>query len=140
MRSCQMRAVATAASTRQGGHRPGEASTRPASAGGGWLPVAAAVVVAAVMPVPVVMIQPVAELVPGAVVVAHIAAGPAGGLVGGPTRAVAAGAEGGRARGVAVPATIAAHDHGLPGPLIDVDDDPPVRGAQRDLPHRAVVQ
>ena len=102
------RAVAGAVNARGSGGRVNEAgrvpprggSTRPASAGGGWLQVAVAVVavalivtvvvpVAAVVPVTtlvaVVTVLPVAEFVPGAVVVAHITAGPASGPVGGPT-------------------------------------------------------
>src|SRR5262249_21737031 len=85
----RQRAVAGAISARDcAGHvdeagraPPRGGSTRPASTGDGWLPVAVAVVVAVVMPVTTV-VMPVAKLVPGAVVVAHVTVGPAGGHTG----------------------------------------------------------
>src|SRR5262249_50715975 len=109
------------------------------AAGSRCLPAALAVVVVPPVMVAVVVMPTVAPVAvitvaPVTVVVACITAGPF---------SVAAGAEDGVDHRLTVPAArraAAVHDRGLPSPLVDVDYDAPVRGRQRDLPHRAVVQ
>src|SRR5579871_5941104 len=82
-----------------------------------------------------------------AVPVALVPVGPVAGVLARVTRAPPGGAGGSRAgantvarhdRGVVAPAGAAmTQDRRVPGALVDIDDDAPVRGSQRDLPHRA---
>src|SRR5262249_37566413 len=120
--------------------------TAPATAGAVDLCTAllpAGIVIAPVVVVPAAVVMPAGMILPGAVVTTCIAGALRNGAgARAPAGRTAAGTEPGRDDGVIVPATgpAAAHHRRLPRPLVDVHDDTPMRGRQRDLPYRAVVQ
>src|SRR6185437_14295112 len=104
---------------------------------------AMAILIAVAAPVPAALVAV------GAVAVALVLVGPVAGVLARVTPAPSGGTRGSRvganavARhdgGVITPTGAAmAHDRRTPGVLVDGDNDTPVRGSQRDLPHRAVV-